>query len=381
MSPATASGANIRHLIQEQIDHDPHGKRYGFRGWAMRCIQCKCTTGAFNNREHVMPQFLGTFEPVSMIIEDVCDTCNNENGKSFEELYRRDSIEGVLTTQYQFRNRGEIVIRGERLQTSACDDVFAGMHVFLNPTSGGPIPLEQVVVRLKSGSKHILLASHKDFEKNIKRVSTLNRVGVSIYANGDTRVEEIISKLRMNGINYESGVEKQFDEISETAVAEREYIQKYDSHLLRLPAKIAFFHFAYSVKKKLGNIEALFDVGFDEIRDFIITGRGDLVGVLPSDLVSTKGEIPKSSPTHMVVWRRDERGYIIGELTLFALMHYIVILGPTPSVGIPPEPGFGHLFDAEAKTIKELHVCIGERPPVPDNLSQDWTSEINVECE
>lgn len=59
------------------------------------CIYCKSKDGFFN-REHVMPQAFGTFEPEFPVLNDcVCAECNNYFGRTLEFALSRDSTEAV----------------------------------------------------------------------------------------------------------------------------------------------------------------------------------------------------------------------------------------------------------------------------------------------
>ena len=64
------------------------------------CIYCRSKENAFD-REHVIPQGLGTFEPESFILYDaVCKPCNGYFGRTLEDSLSHDSFEALLRLRY-----------------------------------------------------------------------------------------------------------------------------------------------------------------------------------------------------------------------------------------------------------------------------------------
>jgi len=64
------------------------------------CIYCRCEDQEFD-REHVIPEALGVFEPISFILyETVCKECNNYFGRTLDLALSRDSMEALLRFRY-----------------------------------------------------------------------------------------------------------------------------------------------------------------------------------------------------------------------------------------------------------------------------------------
>jgi hypothetical protein len=64
------------------------------------CIYCRRENQEFD-REHVIPQAFGNFEPNSLILYDaVCKGCNNFFGRTLDFALSRDSMEALLRFRY-----------------------------------------------------------------------------------------------------------------------------------------------------------------------------------------------------------------------------------------------------------------------------------------
>lgn len=127
----------------------------------MRCIYCLKTDGTFSGREHVIPQFLGTFTPKNLLLKPVCNGCNSIVFSKFETVFKEDSVEGLIAAQFRLRNDSSIRFRNERMKInkriSGEQRIFDETFPFLDPVTGRAIPVPHVIIEGKNGKTLILL--------------------------------------------------------------------------------------------------------------------------------------------------------------------------------------------------------------------------------
>lgn len=83
------------------------------------CIYCQQTTVDVEfDREHVIPQCLGKFEPNNLVLDCVCKECNGYFGRNLDSILGRDSIEAFrrflhglkpLTKTHELRNNRAVL--------------------------------------------------------------------------------------------------------------------------------------------------------------------------------------------------------------------------------------------------------------------------------
>jgi hypothetical protein len=125
------------------------------------CIYCKSQNRPFN-REHVMPQAFGTFEPQSLVLNDcVCSDCNNYFGRTLEFSLSRDSMEAVLRLRYGMKPATEAKeLPYKKLELKVGQPgPWLGATLVLEADATGkgiePVPMPQVAFKWKSESEWV----------------------------------------------------------------------------------------------------------------------------------------------------------------------------------------------------------------------------------
>lgn len=120
-----------------------------------RCIYCR-REGVEFDREHVIPEAFGTFEPVSFFLYDtVCKDCNGHLGRTIDLALSRDSVEALLRFRYGTKpasEAGDLPYRKIRLKIGQPGSWY-GATVELEPDGTGnavePVPVPQAAFRWK----------------------------------------------------------------------------------------------------------------------------------------------------------------------------------------------------------------------------------------
>ncbi len=340
----------------------------------MRCIYCLRSDRPFNGREHVIPQSLGTFTPTSLILLEVCDTCNNGFSK-LETFFKEDSVEGFIAAQYQFRNDSSIRFRKDRMKfknrITGEQRIFDQMFPTLDPETGKAIPAPQIVIEGKNGHCQMIflkgVRDAKGFADRIKWTGA-ERSSISIFAHGEDGVGELISELRKRGINYQQS-NQELLELNSDGVFDCEFEGRLDQNIMRIIAKIAFNYFAFcTIKSGLGEI--LYHEDYESIRDFIRSRSESNPVTVTNHGVAMKGHEDRPHiPFHIVrVFESNNR--ILAEMSLVGHLRYIVNLSVYPfRTGNRRSFGFGHQFDLVKKVFyreDRARYCLGS------------TSEFNI---
>lgn len=84
-----------------------------------KCIYClkNNTQTTFNNCEHIIPQFLGTFSPLNPLFKGdlVCDQCNN-TFNPLETNFKEDSEEGIYGQMLNIERNNSVRLRGKNVK-------------------------------------------------------------------------------------------------------------------------------------------------------------------------------------------------------------------------------------------------------------------------
>jgi HNH endonuclease len=118
------------------------------------CIYCKDSDKIFD-REHVMPEAFGTFEPDSSVLDCVCKECNGYFGRNLEFALSRDSSEAVLRLRYGVKPASEAKdLQYQKLEIKVGQPgPWFGATAILEADASGigvePVPVPQVAFRWK----------------------------------------------------------------------------------------------------------------------------------------------------------------------------------------------------------------------------------------
>lgn len=106
-----------------------------------RCIYCMQEKPITDfNREHVVSQFMGTYENAYVLNKrQVCKKCNSYFCDNLENILSFDSLEGLLRTEHLQKpmnvkraiGRTRLSVKGER-------DIFKGLTLYISSSPGNP---------------------------------------------------------------------------------------------------------------------------------------------------------------------------------------------------------------------------------------------------
>src|SRR3989442_15063428 len=110
------------------------------------CIYCRPTDPPCGfNREHVIPEALGTFrDNLTLSNSEVCWDCNDHFNKVLDVILTRDSSEALLRFPHDLKDPAEVggmFTRRVRVRLLDNDPQFRGMHLgFEAPPPGESQP-------------------------------------------------------------------------------------------------------------------------------------------------------------------------------------------------------------------------------------------------
>lgn len=343
----------------------------------MKCIYCSCEIIKQKKREHVMPQFLGTFSGTSLLLDEVCGDCNSAFSKELEDVCKKDSAEGILSAQFGLRKDSRVILQGNRYSTESeiesGDGLFDHVLPMVDIASGQIHKREQVVLKFENGQRQVLFADDPKFSENLRNFAKA-KCEKFILAENHQRMTEIEEQILKSGMSYKRVATREIEEQDLDSIANKMTTQRIDVTVLRLMAKIGFNYFAHSLRK-IGQLEACFTPAFDNVRKFARYGTGsNPVTVSMDELMCQDGWIPRTAPLHIVLWRRQD-SLAIAEISLFALRRYTVFLGQLPEA-LMHLTGLAHQFDLKTHKIKELEVVLEAPPEVPEKSAFEWGVDV-----
>ncbi len=347
-----------------------------------KCIYCLKDENktSFNNREHIMPQFLGKFTPLNPIIKGdlTCDRCNSIFSK-LETNFKEDSEEGIYSQMLNLDNHGSIRLRGKNVKMKCIsgigEDFFNKTFPFLEVQNDKIVAVFKPHIKLKNydGVYQIFIPetlkkikqNKKKFLQIKERMKNLNKKDICIFADanyeGDNKnYNEIVSLLKNFGIiNYK---EKQGRYANLQNVKGKKLKVNMEctinKDIARVLAKVAFNYFAYCAKQD-NREDILFSDEFSPIRNFIY-GRDknlrlkDIIRSIDKDFILGEEKIRDERLIAHIVTFNIDNGNIIASQTFFGKRVYEIIIGEAPQEFLVDNFGCGHVFDPFSKTIINL---------------------------
>ncbi len=325
----------------------------------MRCIYCLKTDVPFNGREHVIPQFLGTFSGESLILRDVCDVCNRIFSK-LETVFKEDSIEGFIAALFRVRQDRSVCLRKTRMKMTnkltGVQTLLGRVFPTVNPVTGEVQLLPQVIFERKDGKQQIIflegLRDDKGFSNRFKWLGS-REFSITAFGQGEDGIGEVIGELRKRGIDRKFNASDS-ETLNYNGNLEIEFDSRIDRDLQRVIAKIAFNYFSFCAIES-GFRDILYEEAFDKIRDFAIRAQGKSpVIVTPHGFTVPGYEGRDYIPFHLLrVFEKLNK--IKVELSLFAHCRYEVLIGPYPfRTGNRGSFGIGHQFDTMERKMTQL---------------------------
>ncbi len=312
------------------------------------------------NREHVVPQQLGSFENCP-ILRTVCAGCNSYFANSLELKFGRDSIEAVYRLRHGQKRPEEFNgFKGERLKFKIPSNLAAG-GVVLEPaasTDGSEIVMllpPQVGVKLEGETE---FHYHTEEELTGEGIDQLplpsEKVKLRLLASDDAGVERIreLVLTRFPKFREEGKLDLPPPEKTDGKMLV-EIKSKVDRLLARAIAKIAFNYMAFHAGAKFA-----LSASFDPVRRFIRYDQGgddwrEFVRILAKPLLADETEDLQVTRGHILIlgWRDFET--LIVWVSPYNSMAYEVTMTRSYR-GVWPPLKIGQVFDWEHHNIVAL---------------------------
>lgn len=327
------------------------------------CIYCKAQGVPFD-RDHVMPEALGTFEN-NWTLDCVCTGCNGFFGRTVELTLSRDSTEALLRLRYGVKPASEaddLLYRRLTVTLGQPGFWYGAQFVFVPNADGTniePEPLPQVAFR-RTGSMDAewtwitesQLADPKVVEpyKNAQP----GELEIRILGPSASDRNRIVERLVASGIKYKQrgDLTQQIGTDDGQVTAKVESVL--DSMIFRAVAKIAFNYAAY-----VQGAAFVLRHDFDDIREYIRYSKepkwAPAVAPTSDSILFDDSRRWRQTNGHLVTldWNYSGHG-ILAQVSLFNTMTYRVLLCPYYSGLWDGSLRSGHHFGIESREISPL---------------------------
>jgi hypothetical protein len=157
------------------------------------------------NREHVIPQAFGSYGAETLVlINMVCSECNSTLGGTLDQIFSRDSYEGLLRSQSleEGQTRGER-FESRRFRIYLRDEerygIVRGARITIDWNTRRPRLLDQVIVRVTTGELHRFLPDEfASVDEHL--LENLPPGAVRIVGTDPGAVETLMDLVRAKGI-------------------------------------------------------------------------------------------------------------------------------------------------------------------------------------
>ena len=328
------------------------------------CIYCRRENVEFD-REHVMPEAFGTFEPISFILYDtVCKDCNGHFGRTIDQALSRDSMEALLRFKYGTKpasQTGDLPYRKIRLKIGQPGSWY-GATVELQPDGTGkavePVPVPQAAFRWRGSSDWAFLLEEQLDDAALAAYAYTLPGTLEIRVMGPTPEAHgrVVQTLKQFGIDF-----RQQGSLMEPVTVDGtvliEIRAAVDQIIFRAIAKIAFNYVAHEHRP-----DFVLRSDFDEVRDYIRLGtaprwaaRLPVVTPIPNPILFDDTRRLRETNGHLITfdWAPGQMG-LMAQLSLFNSITYQIRLCPSYSGLWHPEMRRGHHFDIESRKIESL---------------------------
>lgn len=351
------------------------------------CIYCLQSPpeASFKGQEHLIPEFLGRFNPDLLMGDLVCDRCNGVFAK-IERLFSEDT--GIAVDLARFNIPGKngpkqsVRIIGNHVKFEMVSDgdlgVFEKAFMTVAPqialgSRHGLIFRPQIVFARKTNRSigiifidEYLKIKFKKTRRNKERCEDLIRwfgndpKEISIVSN-----DQVISKKTIIGI-LQSDFRTTYNEHRAESFNEKDRGSEIrittttdfdDDNLLRVPCKIAFNYFAFCCQSS--DLESvLYAPHFDPIRNYILRGTRLPSGARPISLTEppillSERNVVVKPIAHQLFFKSD--GRILTSRVALLGCNFSVLLGPYPFIVPSSKFGCSHNFDLVSGRIRQLH--------------------------
>jgi hypothetical protein len=328
------------------------------------CIYCRRSDQEFD-REHVIQEAFGKFEPVSFILYDaVCKNCNNHFGRTLDLALSRDSAEALLRFRYGTKPAKEardLPYKNLELKIGQPGPWF-GATVVLEADKTGkavePVPVPQAAFRWK-GTQDWTYLVERELEVAVLAQYVRPVPGtLEIRIMGPTAVDRdrVLSKLTAAGIRFrEEG--SLIQPVTDNGQVLVEINSAIDQTIFRAIAKIAFNYVAHQ-----HGVDFVLRSDFDEIRDYIRYGTAprwsaQLPVVFPvaNPILFDDSRQLRQTNGHLITfdWQSGQMGFY-AQVSLFNTITYQVRICPHYRGIWHMDFRRGHHFNIEDRTIETL---------------------------
>jgi hypothetical protein len=327
-------------------------------------MYCRRSEQEFD-REHVIPEAFGTFEPVSFILYGgVCKGCNNYFGRNLDIALSRDSAEAILRFRYgtkRAKEAGDLPYKKLELKIAQPGPWF-GATVVLEPDSTGkavePVPVPQVAFRWK-GSQDWTFFVERELEPAVltQYVNPIpGTLEIRIMGPSVEDRDRMLKEITSAGIKFrqEGSLERPVTEDGRVLL---EISSAVDQTIFRAIAKIAFNYVAHQ-----HGVDFVLRSDFDDIRDYIRHGtaprwsaRLPVVFPVSNPILFDDARQARQTNGHLVTfdWQAGQMGFY-AQVSLFNTITYRVRICPFYRGLWHSDFRRGHHFNVEDRTIEPL---------------------------
>ena len=332
------------------------------------CIYCLQTDPSrFRGVEHVIPQGFGRFGSETPTLDCVCDDCNANFGRELDQLFTRDTHEGI--SRYSRGQFSRETRHQRRLSLTLVDAAeagdFLGLRVSVDGTTGRLMPpaAQFHVHNFRTGKDEVYFLPQITGltlpEAEYGRPSAEGEKGTwrcKIFAPSREAHDAMVDALQLAGIDFRAGTPFESPWNSE-AGEEPSFLVEISSEVdkphKRAIAKILMNFVAFH----LGCDEALAP-RWDFLRRFVLTGEGEIKARLSNRPFWTGQETDQLRFQDDSINVRIENldGNIVGAIQFYNLHTYEIILvennslRPDQEIGRRYKPGEPPLL-GEKRTV------------------------------
>lgn len=327
------------------------------------CIYCFENKGEEQfNKDHVIPECFGTFEPNSFIlINTVCASCNQFFGDHIELYMGRDSLEGVSRYNYEIFPDGKPIFKRLVFRIEKPGSLY-GMLVSPKPKILEGLPEIELIDQV--GFFNIKTSKYEYFpDTNIPKIEYLEKAGYDFMDKG-IKIVGNLDKLRqlLAGLGYPNSLLK--EETLFNSPDDKKHIPvaieaRIDRTIARGIAKIAFNYLTY-----ISNRGFVLSSNFDTIRRFIRNDEGnfdDIFRIEKRPILKKEREINKRIlDGHIIVidWHGDDLICSLSPFNRLVQLTYIIRLSER-YVGLWIPIFRAHYFDVTRNKImilRNIHI-------------------------
>jgi hypothetical protein len=340
-------------------------------GHLPKCIYCLSQDNPFD-REHVIPQAFGNFEPTSFILYDaVCKPCNSYFGKTLDFALSRDSTEALLRFRYGVKAPSEAnQLPYHRIELKVGESgPWLGATVVLDTDCAGtgiePVPVPQVAFRWKDASDWVFLLE-RDIDDPGKVAAYVEAPpgSVEMRLMGPTLDDQDRLVAKLSNLSIRFVQQGTFEApIATDGKVQVKIAAKVDATIFRAIAKIAFNYAAHQ-----HGIDFVLRSDFDDVRNYIRMGT-----VPPWEVVVQPTYEPilfddsrnlRQTFGHLITfdWNLGNTG-LLAQVSLFNSMTYRVAICPVYSGIWHNGIRRGHHFDIGDKKITPLAASSSKPSP------------------